>query len=619
MSSEQPKSFEERLAQGVVVADGSIHSELIRRGFEEFPPDLYNLKNPVVVEEIHRLFVDAGAELVQTNTRYANRFALAAASLSDKVYEINRKAVWIARTIALHRAWVAGVVGPTGRKLAPVGNLKADTAHQAFVEQIVALIDGGADVLLFKSFIDIEELEIAVSAARFVNTSIPLIALKTFPEDGSVLATEYPREIADRLAAHKVICLGSNGTVGPQRMVSIMQAIGDIEVPLCALPDIGIPTIVKGRPVYHADPNYVSEVAVRLVEQGVRIIGADGGATYEHIKAIADAVRSVVPGSKKVVQKTKPTVNSDEPIPDTRSNFGKQLSQKFLWTVELDIPRGADIDGLIDSARYLRDHGFDAVNISDGARARLRMNPVAISHAIQRETSMECVTHIACRDRNMVALQSDMLAAHILGIRNILAVTGDPTHIGDFPLATSVYDIDSVGLIRSLSRMNGGRDLSGNALGARTQFTICCAVNPAAEDLDHEIERLVRKAAEGCEVAFSQPLFEYALLERFREKTAHLPIRFMLGVIPLRTLRHAEFLHYEVPGMTVPASIRERMRSAGTSTETASREGIEIAVEFLKQARPLVDGAYLMPPFKKYDMAVEIMRRIEDREPTPDR
>ncbi len=609
MKSEQRQSFRERLEQGVVVADGSVHAELIRRGLHEGPPDIYNLKNPVVVEEIQRLFVDAGAELVQTNTRFANRYALESASLSDKVYEINRKGVWIARTVALHRAYVAGVIGPTGRMLRPVGTLRKEEAHQAFVEQIVALIDGGADVLMFKSFIDIEELEIALDAAHFVKSDVPIIALKTFPEDGSVLATAYPKEIAERLRSRNVLALGSNGTVGPQRMVSIIQAIGNESGPLCALPDIGIPTIVRGRPVYHADPNYVSSVARRLVEQGVSIIGADGGATYEHIAAIVKAVKDVGVASKPVSVAVKPEKEATTSYPDLRSSFEKNIGEKFLSTVELDIPRGTDMSGLVEAAQYLQSHGVDAVNISDGARARLRMNPITISHIVQQQSGIECVTHIACRDRNMVALQSDMLAAHALGIRNILAVTGDPAHIGDFPLATSVYDIDSIGLIRTLSRMNGGRDLSGNSLGSRTSFCISCAVNPAAEDLDHEIARLAQKAAEGCQVAFSQPLFELNLLERFRAKTQHIPIRFLLGIIPLRTVRHAEFLHYEVPGMTVPDAIRERIRSAGSSTEAASKEGIDISVEFLREARPMVDGVYLMPPFKKYDMAVEILQR----------
>ncbi|MFM7774140.1 MAG: methylenetetrahydrofolate reductase, partial [Candidatus Kapaibacterium sp.] len=347
-----------------------------------------------------------------------------------------------------------------------------------------------------------------------------------------------------------VDCVGSNGTVGPQRMVSIIQALGNPAVPMCALPDIGIPTVSGGRTMYHADPAYVSSVARRLVEQGVCIIGADGGATTEIVKAVADATRHVVVGSNVValrVQETRPAPDVPE---EPASRIATDIMTRYVSTVELDVPRGSDMSALIESASYLKANGVDAVNISDGARARLRINPIALSSAIQSQTGMECITHMACRDRNMVALQSDLLAAHALGLRNVLAVTGDPTHIGDFPLATSVYDIDSIGLIRAVSRMNEGRDLSGNLLGTTTRFSISCAVNPLADDLDLEIARLERKVEEGCTIAFSQPLFELDVLERFRTRISHLPVRFMLGVIPLRTIRHAEFLHYEVPGMT---------------------------------------------------------------------
>lgn len=607
---EKRPTFTERLQQGVLVADGSIRAELELRGLNALLPEAYNIKNPVIVEEIQRHFLEAGAELLQTNTLRANRFALEAENLADKVYEINRKAVWITRTIALNRAYVAGVVGPTNRYLTPVGTLTRDDVHQAFVEQIVALVDGGADVLMLKSFIDLEELEIAIQAAKYVRSDMPLIALKTFPEDGSVLATSYPQKIAERLTLLNVDSLGSNGTVGPQRMVTIIQSLGNPLVPLCALPDIGIPTITKGRTVYHADPAYVSSVAQRLVEQGVTIIGADGGATSAIVKAIADATRDVRIGSKRVSAKVHAISAASDTDNTTGSVIAENIGSKFVATVELDVPRGSDMSALVESAAYLKEKGVDAVNISDGARARLRINPIALSYAIQSQTGMECITHIACRDRNMVALQSDMLAAHALGIRNILAVTGDPTHIGDFPLATSVYDIDSVGLIRTLSRMNSGRDLSGNVLGSTTRFSISCAVNPLADDLEYEIGRLEQKVAEGCTIAFSQPLFEVEALEHFRARIRHIPVRFMLGVIPLRTIRHAEFLHYEVPGMTVPEGIRRRMQNCSTSTEAASREGIEIAVEFLEHAKSMCDGVYLMPPFKKYDMALEILERI---------
>jgi homocysteine S-methyltransferase len=328
------------------------------------------------------------------------------------------------------------------------------------------------------------------------------------------------------------------------------------------------------------------------------------------VKAIADATREVAVGSKFVSARIHEADSSAADVDGTSSRFAGKIASDYVSTVELDVPRGSDMSALIESAEYLKGKGVDAVNISDGARARLRINPIALSYAIQSQTGMECITHIACRDRNMVALQSDLLAAHALGLRNILAVTGDPTHIGDFPLATSVYDIDSVGLIRAVARMNAGRDLSGNVLGTRTRFSIFCAVNPLADDIGYEISRLEQKVSEGCTIAFSQPLFELEVLERFRKRIEHLPVKFMLGVIPLRTIRHAEFLHYEVPGMTVPEVIRERMRKHAASTEAASREGIEIAVEFLQRAKSMSDGVYLMPPFKKYDMALEILERV---------
>jgi 5,10-methylenetetrahydrofolate reductase len=292
--------------------------------------------------------------------------------------------------------------------------------------------------------------------------------------------------------------------------------------------------------------------------------------------------------------------------PPAPTPFGAALGKRLLTTVELDVPRGLDMSSVIEGARYLKEHGIDAVNISDGARARLRMSPIAISKLVTDATGMECLTHLACRDRNMVSLQAEVIGAHELGVRNILAVTGDPTHIGDYPSATSVYDVDSIGLIRALGRMNTGRDLMGNPLGSPTGFTIACAVNPAAEDLERELDRLAMKAEQGAHVAFSQPIFDDEVLLRFLERIATIDISFMLGVIPLRTIRHAEFLHYEVPGMNIPGWVRERMQAAGSDTEAATAVGIELATDFLRRVQDRIDGVYLMPPFKKYDIAVRI-------------
>lgn len=604
-------SLADRLALGPIVTDGSMAIELARRGFTERPCDRYNLTSPVVIERIYHDFLDVGSTLLQSNTLNANRYALESSMLSARVHEINRKGVWLARAAAGSRAVVAGVVGPSGRFLRPLGPLEPDDLRACFTEQISALLAATADLIMLKSFIDLDELEIAIDAVRSLSTTIPLVALKSFPEDGSVLSGSYPSDVAHRLTRHGVQAIGSNGTVGPQRMLGIVQSLRVSEVPLVAIPDVGIPTIVDGIPLYNAEPSYVAAASRRLVEAGAAIIGADGGADVEHIRAIAEAVSGAVVGSTTVVVKSVKHNDTTNHQPSAKTSFHETFGTRLVTTVELDVPRGLDMSSVIEGARYLKQHGLDAVNISDGARARLRMSPIAISKLVHEATGMECISHLACRDRNMVALQSELLGAHELGVRNILAVTGDPTHIGDFPSATSVYDVDSIGLVRALGRMNTGRDLMGNPLGTPTGFCISCAVNPAAEDLEREIDRLAMKAEQGAHVAFSQPVFDEELLDRFLDRIKGIDINFMLGVIPLRTIRHAEFLHYEVPGMTIPQWVRNRMAEAGDNTDIATGIGIEIAVNFLSRVVDVIDGIYLMPPFKKYDIAVRILSDVQ--------
>lgn len=591
-----------------IVTSGSIEIELQSRGYKDFPVEVYNLKSPVIVEHIYRDFLIAGATLLLTNTFHANRITLEQAGLSDKVYEINRKAVWIARKVALQNAYVAGVIGPTGIFFVPIGTLTEDEALQVFIEQAVALIDGGAELIMLKSFIDINELEIAIKAVRSVHNDIPIIALKTFPEDGSVLATSYPSDIAYRLKKYGVLAIGSSGTVGPQRMCDIIRALSVTSIPLCALPEIAIPTLVDGRAVYNAEVDYVASVAVSLVQGGACIIGADGGASVQHIKAISDAVTNQIPGSSKYIPKLIKEVNTLAIDSDKVSSFSEKIGKKFLTTVEVEIPRGLDISNVINAASYLKEQGIDAINVFDGARARVRINPIAASYMISSATGMECITHIACRDRNMVGLQSDLIGAYALGVKNILAVTGDPTSIGDYPFATSVYDVDSIGLIRAVNRMNHGMDLMGNPLGRSTRFLITCAANPAADDIEREIKRLEKKAQEGATMYFTQPIFDIKTLEYFLDATKHLSMQCILGIIPLRSIKHAEFLHYEVPGMVVPDWVRKKLKDVNTDSGI---EGMNIAIEFLKQAKGLVQGVYIMPPAKKYDMAINILHAAD--------
>lgn len=606
----ESSTLREWVASGALVTDGSMALELAKRGFTERPCDRYNLTSGMVVEKIHHDFIEAGARLLQTNTWHANRFALESSMLAARVHEINRKGAWIARSAAGSRAIVAGVIGPSGRLMRPLGPIEPDDLRSSFAEQVSALLASNVDALMLKSFIDLDELEIAINVVRAQSQHIPLIALKSFPEDGSVLASTFPSDVAHRLRGHGVQAIGSNGTVGPQRMIGIIESLRVSDLPLVAIPDIGIPTIIDGQPVYNAEPSYVASAARRLVEHGAAIIGADGGADVEQIRAIAEAVVNVEVGSAPVSVKRAHAREDEQQVAPAPTSFMQAISERRVVTVELDVPRGLDMSSVIEGARYLRDHGIDAVNISDGARARLRMSPIAISKLVLEQTQMECIAHLACRDRNMVALQSELIGAHEMGIRNILAVTGDPTHIGDFPSATSVYDVDSIGLVRALGHMNHGNDLMGNPLGSRTGFCISCAVNPAADDLDREIDRLAMKAEQGAHIAFSQPIFDVELLDRFLDRIKDINIRFMLGIIPLRTIRHAEFLHYEVPGMTIPTWVRERMRTA-TSTEEATDIGIDIAVEFLDSVLTRVNGVYLMPPFKKYDIAVRILSRLD--------
>lgn len=604
------KNLLERIGSRPIVTDGSMSMELSHRGLSELPTDLYNLKNPVVVEQIHRDFMNVGAELLQTNTLNANRLVLERHGLADKVYEINRKGVWIARYVALHKCYVAAVVGPTNRFFKPIGTLSRDEAFQVFTEQIIALLDGVPDCLLFKSFIDIDELEIAIDAAHFVNPSIPIIACKTFPEDGSVLATTFPSDIANRLEAKGVLALGANGTVGPQRMYDIVKSLSGTHRNLIALPDTAIPVLEDGKATYNAEPEYVAGVIKKFIAQGTHIVGADGGATVEHIKHIARIADQYKTGYEPVALKQPKEIQKKNNQHSNASLFSDSLGKKFVSTVEVEIPRGLDIEHVFSAARFLKENGIDAINIFDGARARVRINPISLSHLVQNNTGMECITHLACRDRNMVGLQSDLIGADALGVHNILAITGDPTSIGDYPNATSVYDLDSIGLIRTIKGMNNGEDLSGNPIGKSTNFLISCAVNPTADNLEREIKRFEQKIEQGATVAFSQPLFEYSVLEKFLEKTKHLNFHFILGIIPLRSLRHAEFLHYEVPGMVVPEWVRKEMSEHIQSTDKMIEKGMNIAIDFLREAKSSVSGIYVMPPAKKYSVAIDILQSI---------
>ncbi|MCX7937504.1 MAG: bifunctional homocysteine S-methyltransferase/methylenetetrahydrofolate reductase [Chlorobi bacterium] len=605
----------ERLTQRTLplIAIGSIDYELQEHGIER--TELAPLQSPLLVEETLAAFVEAGAELLFTPTERASRLWLHALDRAEKVYELNRKAVWIARKAAAKRAYVAGVIAPPPVMLQPVGSLTKEMLRRSVAEQAIALLDGGCDAVVLKSFLDLEELVLAIETVAPLANGIPIIALKAFPEDGAVLATSFAADVARLLTGLGVAAIGASGTVGPQRMQTIITRLRQgTTVPIVALPDSSIPSMVSGRAVYRAETDYLAQSAIRLFHAGATVVGIDRGALRMHIQAVATALRNVSPPAEQPRISVRDTHLAPSPPIPAPSAFAQAVRTRFVTTVELDIPRGLHMESVFEGARYLRKHGIDAVNISDGARARLRINSIMLSAAVQQQTGMECIAHLACRDRNMVALQSDLHGAALLGVQNILAVSGDPSHIGDFPRAASVGDLDSIGLIRAARMMNSGRDLAGNPLGSATNFCIACACNPCADDLERELDRLAHKVAEGAEVVFTQPLFDVEQWFNFIERVRNLPARFIVGVLPLRSLRHAEFLHYEVPGMVVPKWARERLRTAPTPAY-AAEEGITIAAEFLAAVHSYADGVYLMPPFKRYDVAVEVLRRAGIRTP----
>ncbi len=604
--------FRHRIKQGPILCDGAIGTLLDLYEYEEMPHEIQNLKNPDIIERIHREYIDAGAEIIQTNTFSANRIRLAQFRLEDRVEEINRRGVEIARLAAGDSVYVAGSVGPTGKVLEPIGKLKLSDARDAFKEQIEILVKAGVDLLMLETFVSLHELGEAIDAAKEI-TTIPIVAQKAFPEDGSILSGSFPVEVVEYLVGKGVDVAGANCTVGPQRMFSLIRNMYKDGVILSAQPAAGIPTLLNGRALYHTTPEYLAQYARELLQAGVTLIGSCCGSTPAHTRAIRQMMDELKteqphiqvrekPLPKKVpVEVAKPGIHKEV---DNRSEFARNIGKKFLTTVELDVPRGLDMSSVIEGARYLHQFGIDAINITDGARARLRMSSLAICSLVRQHVGMETITHLTARDRNMIGLQSELLSAYALGLKNILCITGDPTNIGDYPQATSVFDVDSSGLIRAAASMNQGRDLLGNTIEQRTSFLIACAANPVADNMDAELEKMDRKVAAGAQIIFTQPLYEMRTLEHFLKRIEHHKIPLMLGLLPLRSYKHAEFLHNEIPGMVIPEWIREKLRTAG---DKAGPMGVEISINFLKEARSAVAGVYMMPPFKKYEMISRIL------------
>ena len=601
-------NLREVLEDRILVGDGAVGTLLGERGVGfGHPYARANLSHPEMVAGIHEEYLRAGARVIETNTFSANRFKLETHDLEERVREVNLAGARLARQAVRNagagEALVLGAIGPLGRPLIPVGSVSEGEARVVLLEQAEALLEGGADALLLETFTDLVELRLAYEAVRSLGA--PVLAYKTFVEDGETLAEGLPGRAAREISSWGVALAGANCTVGPQRMVEIAGQMSAEAGPVAAFPNPGLPQLVGGQIRFSRDLDHFAEYGARLAEVGARLIGGCCGTTPEHVRALTRALEGFGVGTGRVRRRTvsagvrERVEISGEPA----TGFAEKLRSGFAVTVELDLPRGNDISRVVAAARSLKDRGVDAIDISDGARARLRMHPVAAAKIVQDEAGVEVVAHLSCRDRNLIGLQADLLGAAALGVKNILAITGDPAQIGDYPEATSVFDTDSVGLVHVLSRMNAGEDVAGNPIGGPPGFLIGAAFNPTADDLRDEVEKLRRKVEAGAHAFWTQPVFEIEALERALEQIGE--VRLLLGLMPLRSARQAEFLHHEVPGINIPKHVREKL--AALSPEDAPRYGVEVAQGILAEAQPLVSGAYIMPPASAPDLAGDVL------------
>jgi homocysteine S-methyltransferase len=617
MSNEFLTAVRER----VLVADGAMGTMLYAKGFTTNRClDEINLSHPDVVREIHGGYIEAGADIIETNTFGANRLKLAAHGHGDRVAEINRSGVELARSaaerVARYRTvFVAGSVGPPGRPLEDRVYLTSDDIREVFREQIAALVDAGVDLLCIETISNVEEARQAVLAAKEVSAEIPIVAHVTFTEEGDTVHGQSPEQAALELVKLGAHVVGANCSVGPHDILPIIERMRKVtDSPLSVMPNAGTPRLVEGRFFYMTTPEYLANHARRLVQTAaVSIVGGCCGTTPEHIRALRAAVKSVRAGSRaEAITVTMPSPGLPrevEAVPvERKSRLARLLREKFTVSVEIKPPRGVGVEKTIEGARMLKENGVDVVNIPDGALASARVSPVAMARIIEQEVGIETIIHWCCRDKNLLGMQADLLGAYVLGQRNILAVTGDPPKLGDYPNATAVFDVDSIGLVKILNRLNHGQDLAGKPIGDPTAIHIGVGADPSARNVDEEVRRFRLKVEAGAEFVMTQPVFDVAQLRRFLDAVAEGLPPVLVGILPLTSYRNAEFYNNEIPGMHIPEDILDRMRRAGDGDE-ARDEGIRIAQEALVAVKglPGVAGAYLMPPFGRYSLAVRVM------------
>jgi methionine synthase I (cobalamin-dependent)/5,10-methylenetetrahydrofolate reductase len=606
----------ERIKRSPVLCDGAMGTLLYSKGvFINRSYDELNLSQPDLIRAVHHEYLQSGAEIIETNTFGANAFRLARHSLADKVRDINKTGARLAReAVKSFDVWVAGSVGPLGTRIEPLGKTSFEEARQAFREQIEALVEGGVDLLMMETFGYLEELHQAMLAAKDVAPNLPLVVQVTIDEEGNCLDGSDPATFTPRLEDWGADVLGCNCSVGPVAMLDAVERVRALtSLPLAAQPNAGIPRSVEGRNIYLCSPEYMASYARKFVAAGVRIVGGCCGTTPDHIRVMKSALRVGEARGKAATahvagSPAAPAAAPVQPLQE-RSQLGRKLALgEFVTMVEVVPPKGTDIAKELEGSRFLKSVGVDAINIPDSPRASARMSNQALSLLTQREAGIEAILHYTCRDRNVLCIQSDLLGAAAVGIKNLICITGDPPKMGNYPDATAVFDVDAIGLVNIVHNLNRGLDLGGNPIGAGTGFVIGVGANPGLTDLDEEIRRFEYKVAAGAEYAVTQPVFDLRLLENFLRRIEHCRIPVVAGIWPLVSVRNAEFMKNELR-VSVPDSILERMAKAQTP-EAARAEGVAIAREMLLAVRHTVQGAQISAPQGRYTSAVDVLEAL---------
>jgi methionine synthase / methylenetetrahydrofolate reductase(NADPH) len=603
-----------------VLADGAMGTVLYARGiFINRCYDELNLSDPGLILSVHEEYLQAGAEIIETNTFGANKFRLTRHGLASKVAEINTAGVKLARQAVDHlkekqagTAFVAGSVGPLGVRLEPLGKTGLDEARAAFAEQIRALADAGVDLLIIETMPALNEAREALLAAEETAPQLPVLVMVTVDDDSNCLDGSSPQQAAALLTEWGAGAIGVNCSTGPSTVLTAIEAMRAVtSLPLAAMPNAGMPRAIEGRNIYLCSPEYMASFARKAIAAGAQIVGGCCGTTPNHIRAMRSAMRAI-DAQARVKEGGKQAEISTEtpPVPlGQRSRIGSLVEQgSFVTLVEIVPPKGIDCSKEIEGAQLLAKLGVHAINVPDSPRASARMSAQSLSIQIQQHTGIETILHYTCRDRNVLSIQSDLLGASSIGLHNILCLTGDPPKLGNYPDATAVFDVDAIGLVNIVRRLNHGLDIGANSIGASTNFTIGVAANPGVPDIEHELRRFYYKVEAGAEYAITQPVFDLRLLEEFLNRIEGHRIPVIAGIWPLTSLRNAEFMKNDLR-VSMPEEIMLRMAQAGTP-DAARKEGILIAQEMLEAVRPMVQGVQVSAPFGRYTAAAEVIASV---------